>query len=73
MEIEYLDFTPDNMYLMYKEKDNTDPATAINFIDLKNLVKINALFIEQDVEWTTDGIKVSGNSKEIYNYYGDDN
>lgn len=58
MVIEYLDFTRDNLYLMYKEKENSDLTTAVNYIDLKNLRKINALFIEQGVEWVSDGIKV---------------
>ena len=57
-----MDISKDNLYLLYKEKDNEDYSTAINYIDLKNLRKINVFIVDHDVEWISEGIKVDERS-----------
>ena len=34
---------------------------------------MNTIFVEHDVEWCSDGIKVSEKTKGIHSYYSDDN
>lgn len=58
----------DNYYLMYK-----DNFEEVSIIDLKNLKKINTLFVEYDAKWHSDGIKISEKTKGIYSYYNDEN
>mmetsp|Transcript_19117 Transcript_19117/g.2603 ORF Transcript_19117/g.2603 Transcript_19117/m.2603 type:complete len:128 (+) Transcript_19117:219-602(+) len=59
--IEYLDFTMDNYYLIYK-----DNFEEVSIIDLKNLKKINTLYVEHDAKWCSDGIKVSEKKPKEY-------
>lgn len=56
-KVEFLDFSTDNFYLMYKSPDE------FVIIDLSNLEKINTVFVEFDIEWCSDGIKTSDKTK----------
>ena len=51
-------------------KDNFE---EISIIDLCNRKKLNTIFIEHDIEWTSDGIKISEKVKGVHNYYSDEN
>lgn len=51
-------------------KDNFE---EIAVIDIPNLKKINTIFIEHDVEWQSDGIKISEKTKGIHNFFSDEN
>ena len=51
-------------------KDNFEEVT---FIDLKSSKKINTIFIEHEVEWCSDGIKIAEKTKGVHDYYNDDN
>jgi len=59
--IEFLDFSTDNFYLLYK-----DSFEEVVIIDLSNLKKINTVFVEFDIEWCSDGIKASDKAKVIF-------
>lgn len=56
--IEFLDFSTDNFYLLYK-----DSYDEVVIIELTNLKKINTVFVEFDIEWCSDGIKASDKAK----------
>lgn len=47
-------------------KDNFE---EVAIIDLTNLKKTNTIFIENDVEWCSDGIKVSEKTKGVHIHY----
>lgn len=66
--IEYIDFTKDNLYMMYK--DNFEEVAIIDIVHLK---KTNTIFIENDVEWCSDAIKVSEKTKGVHSHYQDEN
>ena len=66
--IEFLDFSTDNFYLLYK-----DHFEEVVIIDLTNLKKINTIYVEFDIEWCSDGIKVSDKIKGIQTFYSDEN
>jgi len=66
--IEYLDFTSNDFYLMYK-----DNFEEISIIDMCHQKKINTIFVEHDVDWVSDGIKISEKTKGMHNYYSDEN
>ncbi|EGR29518.1 PH domain protein [Ichthyophthirius multifiliis] len=66
--VEFVDFTIDNSYLLYK-----DNFEEVSIIDLTNHKKINTIYIEHDVEWCSDGIKISEKTKGVHSYYNDEN
>mgnify|MGYP000240434209 CR=1 FL=1 len=49
-----MDFSSDNIYLMYM--DNIGKKC---FLDLKNKVKTDTLDVRHDVEWISEGLKIS--------------
>lgn len=53
-EIEFMDFSTDNYYLMYK-----DSIGQKCFFDLANNKKNDTLAIDFDIEWVSEGIKIS--------------
>ena len=63
-----MDFTLDNSYLLYK-----DNFEEVSIIDLTNHKKINTIYIEHDVEWCSDGIKICEKTKGVHSYYNDEN
>eukprot|EP01016_Furgasonia_blochmanni_P022356 TRINITY_DN24386_c0_g1_i1.p1 TRINITY_DN24386_c0_g1~~TRINITY_DN24386_c0_g1_i1.p1 ORF type:complete len:291 (+),score=52.47 TRINITY_DN24386_c0_g1_i1:64-936(+) len=66
--VEFLDFSTDNFYLLYK-----DYFAEITIIDLSTMNRINTLFVEFDIEWISDGIKISDKTKGVGAHYSDDN
>ena len=52
--IDFIDFTNDNCYLLYKDIND-----EVAIIDLNNLKKMSNLTLGEGVEWCSDGIKVS--------------
>ncbi len=66
--VEFVDFTVDNSYLLYK-----DNFEEVSIIDLTNHKKINTIYIEHDVEWCSDGIKICEKTKGVHSYYNDEN
>ena len=59
--INFLDFSLDNNYLLYK--DNLEELTAT---DISSKKKINFIHSEFDVEWMSDGIQISEKTKVIF-------
>jgi hypothetical protein len=53
-----MDFSTDDYYLMYK--DNLGQKC---FLDLSNMNKNDTLAIEFDIEWVSEGIKISEKRK----------
>ena len=67
-KIEFMDFSEDNYYLMY-----SDSVTQKCFYDLTNLKKNDTLAIDFDMEWVSDGIKLSEKTAELDKYCEEDN
>ena len=65
--VEFLDFSTDNHYLVYKSPDE------ITIVDLSNLEKVNTAFVEMDLEWCSDGLKASEKIKGIDPFYSTEN
>lgn len=65
--VEYIDFTVDDNFLLYK-----DTLEEVSIIDLSNQKKINTIFIEHDIEWCSDGIKI-GEKTNVHSHYSDEN
>lgn len=69
--IEFIDFSTDNFFLLYK--DNVDDVEIIDFRN-KDFKKVIKGEVEFNMEWCTDGIKVSSNMKGVlHTYYSDEN
>lgn len=66
--MEYLDFSTDNFYLLYK-----DTSDEMAIIDLALQKRINTLHVEFEVEWCSDGIKLSDKAKGVHSCYSDEN
>lgn len=66
--VEYLDFSTDNFYLLYK-----DMSDEIAIIDLSLQKRINTLHVEFDLEWCSDGIKLAEKAKGVHSCYTDEN
>ncbi|KAL4497254.1 hypothetical protein ABPG72_011189 [Tetrahymena utriculariae] len=68
--LEFVDFSTDNFFLLYK--DNVDDVEIIDFRnEFKKVIKGE---VEFNLEWCTDGIKVSPNMKGVlHTYYSDEN
>lgn len=66
--VEFMDFSEDDFYLMYK-----DNVTQKCFFDLTNLKKNDTLAIDFDMEWVSDGIKLSEKTAELDKYCEEDN
>ena len=58
-----MDFSCDENYLMYK--DNLGQKC---FFDLSNMKKNDTLAIEFDIEWVSEGIKISEKRKVHFLY-----
>ena len=67
-EIEFMDFSTDNYYLMYK--DNIGQKC---FFDLANNKKNDTLAIDFDIEWVSEGIKISEKRRGLDPWYKEDN
>jgi WD40 repeat protein len=67
-KIEFMDFSEDNYYLMYK-----DNVTQKCFYDLTNSKKNDTLAIDFDMEWVSEGIKLSEKTSELEKYCEEDN
>lgn len=67
-DVEFLDFSVDNFFLLYKDKVNQKC-----FYDLSSLKKSDALGVEMDIEWMSDGIKLSEKTSELDKLCEDDN
>ncbi|EGR31152.1 hypothetical protein IMG5_116820 [Ichthyophthirius multifiliis] len=68
--LEFIDFSTDNFFLLYK--DNFEDVEIIDFKN-QDFKKITKDQVEFEMEWCTDGIKVSSNIKGVYTYYSDEN
>lgn len=66
--VEFLDFSTDNFYLLYK-----DISDEIAIIDLSLQKRINTLYVEFDLEWCSDGIKLAEKAKGVHSCYTDEN
>lgn len=66
--IEYIDFSTDDNYIMLK-----DNFEEILIVDIKNSRRINTIFIEHDVNWQSDGLKIHESTKGVHNFYSDEN
>lgn len=66
--VEFMDFSEDDFYLMYK-----DNVTQKCFFDLTNQKKNDTLAIDFDMEWVSDGIKLSEKTAELDKYCEEDN
>lgn len=67
-EIEFMDFSTDNYYLMYK-----DSIGQKCFFDLANNKKNDTLAIDFDIEWVSEGIKISEKRRGLDPWYREDN
>jgi hypothetical protein len=67
-KIEFMDFSEDNYYLMYK-----DNVTQKCFYDLTNLKKNDTLAIDFDLEWVSEGIKLSEKTAGLDEWCEEDN
>lgn len=66
--IEFMDFSEDDNYLMY-----SDSVTQKCFYDLSQSKKNDTLAIEFEMEWVSDGIKLSEKTAELDKYCEEDN
>lgn len=66
--VEYLDFSTDNFFLLYK-----DISDEYAIIDLSLQKRINTLSFEFDLEWCSDGIKMAEKAKGVHSCYTDEN
>lgn len=67
-EIEFMDFSTDNYYLMYK-----DSIGQKCFFDLANNKKNDTLAIDFDIEWVSEGIKISEKRRGLDPWYRENN
>jgi hypothetical protein len=67
-EIEFLDFSTDEKYLLYKDK-----FEEIGMIYLVTLKRINTIFVEMKIEWQTEGLRISPKAQRIYCSYNCEN
>lgn len=67
-EIEFMDFSTDDYYLMYK-----DTIGQKCFFDIENNKKNDTLAIDFDVEWVSEGIKISEKRRGLDPWYKEDN
>jgi hypothetical protein len=70
-DIEFIDFSTDDCYLVYK-----DFSGEITYVDISDKARIkphiNPNSVEFAHEWISNGLKISNKSVEIY-YPGDNN
>lgn len=66
--LEFIDFSTDNFYLLYK-----DNYEEVAIIDLASLKRITEIYMEFNIEWCSDGIKVTDKAKGINSYYNEEN
>jgi hypothetical protein len=66
--IEFMDFSEDDNYLMY-----SDSVTQKCFYDLSQSKKNDTLAIEFEMEWVSDGIKLSEKTAELDKFCEEDN
>ena len=80
--MQFLDFSKENDYLLY-----LDDANETTIIDMTNQNKINAIQIDTDYDWASDGIQISEKirvyalifaitnsvTQGIYRYYTNEN
>lgn len=67
-EIEFMDFSTDDYYLMYK-----DTIGQKCFFDIENNKKNDTLAIDFDIEWVSEGIKISEKRRGLDPWYKEDN
>ncbi len=67
-EIEFLDFSTDEKYLLYKDK-----FEEIGMVYLVTLKRINTIFVEMKIEWQTEGLRISPKAQRIYSSYNCEN
>lgn len=65
--LEFIDFSTDNFFLLYK--DNTE---EVAYIDVSNIQEKKFFYTEFDIEWCSKGIMVSDKTKGVSQYYSDD-
>lgn len=66
--IELLDFSVDNQYLLYKDSND-----EVVISDLSSQKRINIIYIENDLKWASDGVKIHEHSSGIHHFYSEDN
>lgn len=67
-KIEFMDFSTDDYYLMYK-----DSIGQKCFFDLANNKKNDTLATDFDIEWVSEGIKISEKRRGLDTWYNEDN
>ena len=66
--IEFMDFSSDSVFLMYMDNIKTHC-----FFDLKNKAKNDTFQQKYDVEWISDGLKISEKIRGLAPCYNEDN
>lgn len=67
-EIEFLDFSRDSRYLLFK-----DSFEELGMVNLQTYKRINTIFVEMGVEWEAEGLRISPHGQRIYCAYSRDN
>ena len=67
-EIEFLDFSRDCKYLLFK-----DSFEELGMVNLTTFKRINTIFVEMGVEWEAEGIRISPEGQKIYSAYSREN
>ena len=68
-ELDYLDFSSDEKYLLFKDK-----YEEIGMINLeKDYRRINTIFVEMNIEWQQEGLRISPKAQKIYYSYSCEN
>ena len=66
--IEYMDFSIDHKYLLFK-----DNFEELGMINLESFKRINTIFVEMNIEWESQGLKISPEGQKIYYSYSREN
>lgn len=67
-EVEFLDFSVDSRYLLFKDR-----SEDLGIVECKELKRINTIFIEYDIEWSSDGRILNEKAMNIHACYHREN
>lgn len=67
-EVEFLDFSVDDRYLLFKDR-----SEDLGIVECKELRRINTIFIEYDIEWSSDGRVINEKAMNVHACYHREN
>ena len=70
-EIDYLDFSKDDQFLLFK--DRYEEIGMLALTPDKDYKRINTIFVEMNIEWQEEGLRISPHEQKIYYSYSCEN